>query len=67
MDDNPPVYVDDDSDSEEAFEIGIANANKQSLHQYNYPEEESIDSFAKPSNRGGGGFDSGAPPGFMIG
>lgn len=32
MEENPPVYVDDDSDSGDAFEIGIANANKKSLH-----------------------------------
>lgn len=48
------MFVDDDSDSEDAFEIGIANANKKSLHQYNFlQDDESIDSFAKPSNRGG--------------
>ena len=44
--------MDDDSDSGDAFEIGIANANKKSQHQYNYlQDDESIDSFAKPSNR----------------
>ena len=30
QDDNPPMDVDDDCDSEDAFEIGIANANKKS-------------------------------------
>jgi hypothetical protein len=30
----------------------MANANKKSQHQYNYlQDDESIDSFAKPSNR----------------
>lgn len=30
---NPlPMFVDDDSDSGDAFEIGIANANKKSVH-----------------------------------
>lgn len=27
-----PMFLDDDSDSEDAFEIGIANANKKSVH-----------------------------------
>ena len=51
--DNPPIYVDDDSDeADDAFEIGIANANKKSLNNYNFlQDEESLDSFAKPSNR----------------
>ncbi len=31
----PNVILDDDSDSGDAFEIGIANANKRSLHHYN--------------------------------
>jgi hypothetical protein len=32
QEDNPHLFVDDDSDSGDAFEIGIANANKKSLH-----------------------------------
>lgn len=33
LEDVPQVFVDDDSDNEDdAFEIGIANANKKSLH-----------------------------------
>lgn len=57
LEETPHVFVDDDSDDGDAFEIGIANANKKSLHQY-YNDEESLDSFSKPSNRGlpsGGG------------
>ncbi len=62
QEDNPHVFVDDDSDSGDAFEIGIANANKKSIHNYNFmADEESIDSFAKPSNRGGLGIDTAAP------
>lgn len=44
------MLVDDDSDSEEAFEIGIANANKKSQHKY-LDDEDSLDSLPKPSNR----------------
>lgn len=29
---NNHMFVDDDSDSGDAFEIGIANANKKSVH-----------------------------------
>lgn len=29
------MFVDDASDSDDAFEIGIANANKKSHHNYN--------------------------------
>jgi len=31
---NGVAFVDDDSDSGDAFEIGIAKANKKSIHQY---------------------------------
>ena len=51
MEENNPIYVDDDSDSGDAFEIGIANANKKSIHQY-LQDDDSLDSFVKPSNRG---------------
>jgi len=40
------MFVDDDSDNEDAFEIGIANANKKSVHQY-LQDEDSMDSFTK--------------------
>jgi hypothetical protein len=29
---NPQIFVDDDSDSGDAFEIGIAKANKKSVN-----------------------------------
>jgi nucleoside 2-deoxyribosyltransferase len=44
------MFLDDDSDSGDAFEIGIAKANKKSVHQY-LQDDDSMDSFAKQSNR----------------
>ncbi len=38
------MFVDDDSDSGDAFEIGIAKANKKSVHLYdNLQEDDSMD------------------------
>ncbi len=50
------MFVDDDSNSDDdAFEIGIANANKKSLHKFNYLQDDDdlMDSFSNPSHRGG--------------
>ena len=41
-----PMILDDDSDSGDAFEIGIAKANKKSVHQY-LLDDDSMDSLVK--------------------
>lgn len=61
----PPLFLDEDSDSGDAFEIGIANANKKSIHQY-LQNDDSMDSFAKQSNRAVEISGSEFPPDFTI-
>lgn len=61
------MFVDDDSDSGDAFEIGIANANKKSVNQYSYlQEDESLDSLPKNSNRALEVSGSEFPPDFTV-
>lgn len=61
------MFVDDDSDSGDAFEIGIANANKKSVNQYSYlQEDDSLDSLPKNSNRALEVSGSEFPPDFTV-
>ena len=65
---NHQMFVDDDSDSGDAFEIGIAKANKKSINLYNnLQEDDSMDQLPpKNSNRALEVSGSEFPPDFTV-